>query len=252
ELPGHRDGHEVRHVDRGAELLELDGADESEDEPDQKADEADDAERAWAAVLDDDEQIADPEPRPAADQRSEREHSLTEERNSRERLCPIGGRPIADPRQPRSLRAPPGGLPLGTRLGKMQETLDPVGEPGAIAIDSACPCLLEQSSREGDEARIPLGDTARIEAQPTDGRIGLDLMPYLAGVGYLVRVAPCAGQLDTRDVGRRTLDVHGPRAPLRGGFRISPHAPCPPPGPAPPVQPGEQALCRSTGTRRCR
>src|SRR5262245_3271255 len=134
----------------------------------------------------------------------------------------------------------------------MEETLAPVGEPSAIAIDSACPCLLEQSSREGDEARIPLGDTARIEAQPTDGRIGLDLMPYLAGVGYLVRVAPCAGQLDTRDVGRRTLDVDGPWALHRGRMRISPHAACLSPCPAPPVQPGEQAPCRSTGTRRCR
>src|SRR5262249_6443269 len=134
----------------------------------------------------------------------------------------------------------------------MQKTLYPVGEPGAIAIDSTCLRLLEQSSRESDEARIPLGDTARIEDQPADGRIGLDLMPYLAGVGYLVRVAPCAGQFDTRDVGRRTLDVDGPWALHRGRMRISPHAACLSPCPAQPVQRGEQAPCRSPGTRRCR
>src|SRR5262245_23358160 len=108
----------------------------------------------------------------------------------------------------------------------MQETLDPVREPGAIAVDSACPCVLEQSSREGDEARIPLGDTARIEDQPTDGRIDLDLTPYFAGVGYLVRVAPCAGQFNTRDAGRRALDVHGPWALHRDRVRISAHATC--------------------------
>src|SRR5262245_46463194 len=106
----------------------------------------------------------------------------------------------------------------------MQETLDPVREPGAIAVDSACPCVLEQSSRVGDEARIPLGDTARIEDQPTDGRIGLDRTPYFTGVGYRIRVALCAAPFNTRDVGPRALDVHGPWALHRGRGRISAHA----------------------------
>src|SRR5262249_42787630 len=67
DLTRHRDGHQVRHEDRCAELLELDRADEREDEPDQEADQAHDAERARPAVLDDDEQVARSKPRPAAE-----------------------------------------------------------------------------------------------------------------------------------------------------------------------------------------
>ena len=129
DLARHRDGHQVRDEDRGAELLELDGPDEREDEPDQEADEADDAERARPAVLDDDEEIADPEPRPAAEQRAEREHALPEKGESRHGLDPARGRPGADPRQPGGrARARPVCL-SGTASARRSRRWTPSGSP---------------------------------------------------------------------------------------------------------------------------
>ena len=57
DLARHRDRDQVGDEDGGAELLELDGADERKDEPDQKADQAHDAERARTTVLHDQEKI---------------------------------------------------------------------------------------------------------------------------------------------------------------------------------------------------
>ena len=155
DLPGHRDGHQVRHEDRGAELLELDSPDEPEDEPDQEADEADDAERARAALLDDGEEIGHAEPRPAPEQRAKREHALPEESESRLCLGPARGRPGADPRQPGWLGPCPASLPLGNRLSEAEETLGAVGKPCAIAFDAAGLCLREHAGGEGDETRVP-------------------------------------------------------------------------------------------------
>src|SRR6266536_6004027 len=79
DLARHRDGDQVGDEDRGAELLQLDGADEGQDEPDEKADQTDDAQRARAALLNDEEEIGHAKPCAAAHQGTERDQALAEE-----------------------------------------------------------------------------------------------------------------------------------------------------------------------------
>ena len=142
----------------------------------------DDAERARTAVVDDREQIDHPEPRPAAEQRAESQDALAEKGEPRHDPGPARGCPGPDPHQPGRLRASPAGLPLGNGLGEVQEALGPLGKPGAIAFNAAGPRLLEHPACEGDEARVPVGDTARVEGETMDARAHLDLAPYVARV----------------------------------------------------------------------
>src|SRR5947208_2088634 len=82
DLAGHRDGDQVGDEDRRPELLELDRADEGQDQSDQEADQRYDAERARAAVLDDEEEIGGTKPRASAQEGAEGEQALADERQS--------------------------------------------------------------------------------------------------------------------------------------------------------------------------
>src|SRR5262245_26667476 len=137
DLAGHRDGHQVRDVDRGAELLELHGSDEAEDEPDQEADEADDAERSRPALLDDGEQVDDPEARAAAHQCTEGDNSIPEERESYYGPGPGGSRLGPNPHEPRGPLTSAPGVPFRNRLSQAQEALDAVRESRAIGQNAA-------------------------------------------------------------------------------------------------------------------
>ena len=89
-LPRHGDAHQVGDVDLGAELPELHGADEGQDQSDQKADQRDDGQRARAAVLDDEGEVAALEAGAAARERGERQHRAADES---ERLDDAAARP---------------------------------------------------------------------------------------------------------------------------------------------------------------
>src|SRR5262249_51180767 len=148
-------------------------ADEAEDEPDQEADEAHDAERSWSALLDDGEQVDEPEARAAAHQRAHGEDPVAEERESQHGLGPGGGRSGADPDEPRRPLAGAAGWPFRNRQGETQEALGPVGETRPIGLDAAGVAFLEHLDRERHEARVPLGDPARVEREPMNRRTSL-------------------------------------------------------------------------------
>ncbi len=100
DLARHRHRDQVGNEDGRSELLELDGADESQDQSNQEADQGHDAERTWAAVLHDEEEVGSAKSRAAAQQRAEREQALAEEGESggdSRRGREDGG---ADPHQP--------------------------------------------------------------------------------------------------------------------------------------------------------
>src|SRR5262249_60598323 len=95
-----------------------------------------------------------------------------------------GARPRgADTRQPGTPRVGAAGPPLGSRLREAQEALGAIRKPGAIGLDAAGPRLREHLDGEGDEARVPPGDATRVEGEPMDGPVGLELAPHLARVG---------------------------------------------------------------------
>ena len=216
DLARHRNGHQVRDEERGAELLELHGSDETENEPDQEADEADDAERSRPALLDDGDQVDHPEARAAAHQRAQGEDPVAEERETCHGLGPGGGCPGADPDEPRRPLAGAAGVPLGHGLGEAQQPLGTLREARPIGLDAASLALLEYLDRKGHEARVPLGDPARVEREPMNGRSGLDLAPDVGGIWQPVLFPPHAGELDAGDLRHRASEVKRPGA-LRAG-----------------------------------
>src|SRR6266436_5966106 len=132
DLARHRDRDQVGDEDRGAELLELDGADEREDEPDQEADQAHDAERARTTVLHDQEQIRDTKPRAPTYQGTEGNQALAEETEpDRDGSC-RRDRVGAETRQPWRLRARASGLLFWYGFRHRDQPANAVGEPRTV------------------------------------------------------------------------------------------------------------------------
>ena len=116
------------------------------------------------------------------------------------------------------------GVPLRNRCSEAQEALGSVGESPSIGLEAAGPRFIEDLDGESDEARVPFGDTSRVEGEPVGRRAGLDVAPDLARVGQPVLVLPRAGELDPHDLRRRALDVKRPRAFHGSHARSSRHA----------------------------
>src|SRR5207245_6883075 len=128
-----------------------------------------DAERAGAAVLDDEEEIGGTKPRASAQEGAEREQALADERQSdRESRCPPEGTG-ANARQPWRPRVVAAGLPFGYGLRQRDQPLDAVWEPGAVRVDVRLGRLAERVENERDESRVPLGDPTGVERKVMDG-----------------------------------------------------------------------------------
>ena len=79
QLAHRRDGDQVGDVDAGAELLELHGAHEGDDQADQEVDQRDDAQRIRPALLQHEQDVAPLEDRRAAQEAPEGQGGLTQE-----------------------------------------------------------------------------------------------------------------------------------------------------------------------------
>src|SRR5882724_8438764 len=199
DLARHRDRDQVGDEDRGPELLELDGADEREDQPDQEADQAHDAERARAALLHDQKKIRDTKPRAPTYQGTEGNQALAEEPEpDRDGSC-RRDRVGAETRQPRRLRARASGLLFWYGFRHRDQPANAVGEPRTVGSYAPGLHLAEHLEHERDQSRVPRSDLPGVERKVADsGRLQLTQRARRLRQSALAQ--PVAGELQHRAV----------------------------------------------------
>src|SRR5262245_24578109 len=119
------DPDQVGDVDRGAELLQLHGADEGHDHTDQEADQRHDRQRVGARLLDVEPEVAPAKTGPIAQQGDKGDRHLAEEGDELARRLREGEGAEPDPRnEAGSLRVAARALAFGHRLGEGEQALD--------------------------------------------------------------------------------------------------------------------------------
>ena len=203
---------EVRDVDLGPELAELDGADVRQDDADEEADEADDRQRLPSALLQDEEEVGAAEPRRAADEPRQAGDHLAEKAQDRDG-APCGrGRAETEASQPPGARPRPRVLSRRHRGREREQALDAARQAAPVRVDLMPVVVGEDLAEERDQARVPAGDVTAVEDHPANPRQGLHTLPNLGRARERVLDPPAPREPDQERVGRGLVEAHARRS----------------------------------------
>ena len=143
-FPGHSEADQVRDVDLGTELAELDGGDEGENQSDQKADQGHDGQGLGAALLDREGQVRGPEARLSPAETPHGEGDFTDERRHTPRFLEAGHDLLSNAFDP-------------TRRGRLRRASATFGNRRRQGEQAACPRRKPGVLRSRNPGARPVG-----------------------------------------------------------------------------------------------